>query len=576
MEEGRLDKLERIFNDASDMASFLFISKTEKRLRERDRRMKLLLRNNPVPTSAEILKADFGTDIINGLDTKFPEHKNQLMSMVDAQYFKNMNVKKQTKELRTVMGRAGHSKDVMLHPEILKESDKRFFGEWKRSYSNTIAHEHIHRLQAYERDTGWISSFENQNTMVVGLPQRKEGIKGTAKHLWQQFNQWSLDNDVSFESGSGVSNISNYFSKEVEMQARLHEVMATGYAAWQKMPASKMELWAAMHNLGLETPSSIKKQLKKSPEGKKALKDFKCTRSVRDEVRQEINELNYVYRFASLKERKEYLWEQSYPAMYGNLLELYGDSLGRERMGLGPKPLAAQNLFSELNNSDELDKVRLDFLTAQVPTEHAVKVLNRLMTMYPEGSQKYEASIQVVNSLLSHEPIRQAVAGQKIRSFGDSDPLMYAVLTNNELAIKALVDAGIDPLRTTKMKNFLGEETEHLTGLMYIPEMVQGLERDLESTPKAAKKLIKDFDEAVFKKNVKEHLDRVKSGLLALSDHIDNLDEVKEIDMGNGITRTISLAQILEETNLTESSKEPTHKEEEKETLSAATAAPPA
>jgi hypothetical protein len=381
---------------------------------------------------------------------------------------------------------------------------------------------------------------------------------------------------VNYENGRGVNNISNYFSQEVEMQARLHEVMATGYAAWQKMPASKMELWAAMHNLGLETPSSIKKQLKKSPEGKKALKDFKCTRSIKDMLSQDINELNYVYKFASLKERKEYLWEQSYPAMYGNLLELYGDSLGRERMGLGPKPIAAQNLFTELNSNQELDKVRLDFLTAQVPPEHAVKIIDRLIMGYPEGLEKHEASIQVINSLLSHEPIRQAVTDQKIRSFRETDPLMLAVLNNNGAAIKALVDAGIDPLRTTKMRNFLGEETEHLTGVIYIPEMIESLEGDLESTPKAVKKLTKDFDEAVFKKNVREHIDRVKSGLLALSYHVDNLDEVKEIDMGNGEIRTTSLAQILEETNLTEASKKPAHKEEEKETLSAANAAPPA
>jgi hypothetical protein len=147
MEESKLDKLERIFNDASDMASFLFISKTEKRLRERDSRMKLLLRNNPVPTSAEILKADFGTDIINGLDTKFPEHKNQLMSMVDAQYFKNMNVKQQAKELGAVAG-SSVGNNIVLHPEIVKEGDKRFFGDWKRSYSNTIAHEHMKEIRA--------------------------------------------------------------------------------------------------------------------------------------------------------------------------------------------------------------------------------------------------------------------------------------------------------------------------------------------------------------------------------------------------------------------------------------------
>jgi hypothetical protein len=157
----------------------------------------------------------------------------------------------------------------------------------------------------------------------------------------------------------------NYYSQEIEIQARMHSLMTKGYKRWGKVPANKLELWAALRAQGVEMPLRIKKELKSSPEGRKAMKDFRprpwfartakwltmfiLNRNATDTDARRINR-----GFGSFpREQREAVWHEVFPTLYATLIEFYGDIQGRERFGLGKSLSTERLLYGAINNKPQ-------------------------------------------------------------------------------------------------------------------------------------------------------------------------------------------------------------------------------
>jgi hypothetical protein len=123
----------------------------------------------------------------------------------------------------------------------------------------------------------------------------------------------------------------DYFKTGHEIQARLHQALSDGYQEWKRLPQNKEELWQAMLAIGLTPPPGVAAQLENLPEGDEARRFNTASLSKMKYCR----EMAIGYHSLSDPAR-EMFWEQTMPAIYADLIEMYGDRKGRERFGLGP------------------------------------------------------------------------------------------------------------------------------------------------------------------------------------------------------------------------------------------------
>jgi hypothetical protein len=121
-----------------------------------------------------------------------------------------------------------------------------------------------------------------------------------------------------------------------ELQARLHVVMAEAYQDWQDMPQTKEELWMLLQSSYIQPPEAVAAQLKALPEDARARKFIH--RRGYEQSRREVKAVDEVRMFlATLSDAgRAMFWRETAPALYADMIEMYGDRKGRERFGLGP------------------------------------------------------------------------------------------------------------------------------------------------------------------------------------------------------------------------------------------------
>jgi hypothetical protein len=531
----------------------LLYTREEINLRERDRRMKELVRKEHL-ASSEILEADFGTKCPNGLDTTFPQLNVTRACLTETEEFQSMSEHERFSYLANISGSAGSDSKINLNPEISAQAEKRWFSKWRRDYSNTIAHEHIHLMQEHERELGWGSMWQNTSAVYLKLPPQDKGVKGWLKHRWQKFAQNRIDKKAQLDAGE-IYNVSNYFSRGVEMQARLHEVLVQGYAGWQKMPGSKMELWAALHGLGLNTPPSVLKELKSSPEGFEALETFKSSAHMQKQAAHKIGELNFVDRYAVFKENREVLWRNTYPDLYGNLLENYGDSLGRARMDMGRSPRAALKLLEKFKNGKYGEEWGYSDVNEVLP-EHAVPVINSLMIVYPEGTQRSHEAVKLADRLLSRAEVREAVAGQETSTFAGAGnkmpPLHLAIPTGQTSMIACLLKHGVDPLKSGSFETPCGEKEHIRAPLEFFSKQAHAARKALDDPSKFQKKLRTSFEDAESREEYIERLAMLQKGLKAVAENYPHMNQSREISCTGGDTETVTARELLEKSGVLE------------------------
>lgn len=120
-----------------------------------------------------------------------------------------------------------------------------------------------------------------------------------------------------------------------EIQARIHQIMAHGYQSWKQLPTSTEQFLVAMQSSGLRVPKEVMDTLDSSPTLAEARRLFPPVAS--HPASGDINLVQY----ALTPEGQKIFWNESMPALYGHLLENYGDGPGRARMGLGENILAS-------------------------------------------------------------------------------------------------------------------------------------------------------------------------------------------------------------------------------------------
>jgi hypothetical protein len=278
----------------------------------------LLMRGHA--TVQEMLTASFGDWPPKGLDINSDALKKEPVKL---NIFVNENLNGQatstTKEEREIsINQSSLIKQKIVH--------------------STLGHEAIHIMQgdnAHRKERGFLQklaynmfSGEEQpisNIVMSELISQKE-VGGLCAEFTKSASRHGR------EAWRDEIRHINYLRSGIEVQARIHQIIIEGYPRWSKVPANSDEFFAAMKNAGLKLPPEIEKHLENLPANSSAHSFLKCEKGQCHKVR-EINEVT-----ASFPEiGQNVLWNKVMPALYADLITMYGDKQGGQKMGFDTK-----------------------------------------------------------------------------------------------------------------------------------------------------------------------------------------------------------------------------------------------
>lgn len=188
----------------------------------------------------------------------------------------------------------------------------------KAAFADTLAHENIHILQK--------DMMRNGITDPFGRNRRY----GTEAMI-----------------GKSHSSFIRYLAAEDEIQARLHEITAHHYRARRRLPLSRGEVLAMLHCEGVAIDPVCIKGLSRDQAGRAARAAFSAPSYPKTWLAPEVvRDLNGVIR-AVPKEKRISFCNDTIPALYGGLLELYGDREGSRRMGAAHNIIMTDSFFRQ-------------------------------------------------------------------------------------------------------------------------------------------------------------------------------------------------------------------------------------
>lgn len=172
-------------------------------------------------------------------------------------------------------------------------------------------------------------------------------------------------------------------------------------------------------------------------------------------MKAEVRDLNLVHGYASNNSTQRFMWETAYPAIYGQLLEYYGDSLGRERLGLGPNQQPAVELMKGFNIEDETTfRAHIDARAATLRPELAQALMQRLIdeSTYTEDPDLKARLDYTFNALIAQPDIRNMLAADthyilesKVPTTQPMPLLLEVLYSGNTEAIDMCLEAGCNP-----------------------------------------------------------------------------------------------------------------------------------
>ena len=205
---------------------------------------------------------------------------------------------------------------------------------WRQKLVSTLGHEATHILQGdhYYRaaDTFgnyWASQIWAGNNDVSSNEIMNPLMVFRKKMLSPAFNEKSQKSDEP----KGI----DYLIEGIEIQARMHQIIIEGYQDWGRMPQNTAELWAAFVGAGLKAPKNIRQYLKSLPKDTSTSLFNKNKRSASGQI----IDINTVLRSMTEPGREKF-WTEALPALYSDLIEMYGDIQGRARFNMGVNPKA--------------------------------------------------------------------------------------------------------------------------------------------------------------------------------------------------------------------------------------------
>ncbi|MGZ9096901.1 MAG: hypothetical protein ACXW30_01225 [Micavibrio sp.] len=243
--------------------------------------------------SLSILKADFGHWPPQGLDIVRPPAKTTEFQKYTAPlgFLTTAYVDNSESANRIYINRAA--------------SLSALFNLASADFADTVSHEHIHILQ--------------KNMMRAGI---SDPFGRNRKHkLNDAFKPF-------------IGSMAKYLCEEDETQVRIHQIVAHHYRQFQQLPLNPHELWALLKVEGVKINSPLVDSMLDSAEGIKARYKFSTSSYKSGLIKPGIiREMSTIFWCVQNEKRDDYC-KNVFTALYGQLLELYGDQDGSRRMGL--------------------------------------------------------------------------------------------------------------------------------------------------------------------------------------------------------------------------------------------------
>ena len=208
----------------------------------------------------------------------------------------------------------------------------------------TIGHEMAHILQG---DHSYRArDIMGKDALAVVLPKQDALsniiINEAMTEAFQPGFMRRIMNAVTNVTGLGI----DYLKSGIEIQARLQEALIEGYPKWERMPQNNTDFFFAMRSLGFKLTPDLTKVMDIHPDREELEKAFPKSKSIFSMKSQFVSDIEEVQ--ANLTpEGKKHFWNHIMPRLYADLIEMYGDRHGRERMGMGPNETHAYRTSHE-------------------------------------------------------------------------------------------------------------------------------------------------------------------------------------------------------------------------------------
>lgn len=178
------------------------------------------------------------------------------------------------------------------------------FNNKSRPLADTIAHETIHVLQKLRMKDG-ISDPLGRNSDYALTEYLRKNANGTARYLCHRD----------------------------ETQVRLHQIIAQYHCYFKKLPLDTHELYALLSAERVKIESAWVDTLLRSPKGILARQKFNAATHYSDWLKPHtIQDMEQI--FSALdKGKRDECCEKIFPAIFGQLLKIYGDQEGSRRVG---------------------------------------------------------------------------------------------------------------------------------------------------------------------------------------------------------------------------------------------------
>lgn len=178
------------------------------------------------------------------------------------------------------------------------------FNKASRALADTIAHENLHVLQKRRMKNG-ISDALGRNR----------------------------DYELKDYLRKGANASSRYLCHRDETQVRLHQIVAQYHRYFRKIPLNTHELYALLDVERVKTNSLWVESLLASPQGMIAKSKFNVSSHQSDWLKPEpVQEMEQIFSTIDKDKRDDYC-QTVFPAIFGQLLEIYGDQEGSRRVG---------------------------------------------------------------------------------------------------------------------------------------------------------------------------------------------------------------------------------------------------
>ena len=495
-------------------------------------------------TSEEILRAEFGGEMPHGLDIRHvPDLICKFHDLRDHESYKDLSAREQMKKMATTAGRSDFAENIYLHPHTVAGRDH-MRGKMS-DFALTFSHEHIHRLQGAEKQTGWLSSISNVNASFLVMLAPEYGVRDQVKNLCRTFSRTVTDFQLPWkENPFGL--VKSYLGHETEIQARMHEAMSAGYASWQKLPSTKVELWASLESLGLDIPASVRRNLR-TDEGRQARRDFRVSNNARETISHTVEQLNKVQRYAVFSEDKERFWDKALPGIYGNLIELYGDTEGRARMGMGTNPYPAKQILTAASSEEPVTPEQARDLIMNLPPQLSDQLLTALMARNADEDVFNGNDQLIAQALFEHDDTRQALFENSSRYTEAviATPAAWnsAIQTGDTKVLGLYIEHGFDFTETSFVNAYVPNETTVFDFFAHYQVIKERLDevRDLGDNSK----LLKHFNARSLRANLEDLQQNLETSLQYILDNAKDVDTEITLTADQGRFQERSFSQSL-------------------------------